>query len=160
MSREIDEKEATYKTEGGISVIRTRVSVEYSGATARYIDLLDERRGAVLSSNYEYPGRYTRWDTAFVDPPLMINACQRDMRISVLNDRGKVLMPAIDLVLKHHPDLAEYSSDELEIVLRVKTPVGPITEEERSRVPRHFQQIRHPRIAEAHIETVYSRYVR
>lgn len=142
MSRELNEKEATYKTEGGISVIRTRVSVEYSGATARYIDLLDERRGAVLSSNYEYPGRYTRWDTAFVDPPLMINACQRDMRISVLNDRGKVLMPAIDRVLRHHPDLAEYSSDELEIVLRVKTPAGPITEEERSRVPSVFTVVR------------------
>ena len=29
-----------------------------------YIDGLNGRRGAVFSSNYEFPGRYTRWDTA------------------------------------------------------------------------------------------------
>ena len=33
------------------------------------IDALDERRGVLLASSYEYPGRYTRWDMGFVDPP-------------------------------------------------------------------------------------------
>lgn len=32
------------------------------GAIERLIDLLDERRGAVLTSGYEFPGRYVRVD--------------------------------------------------------------------------------------------------
>ena len=68
-------------------------------AAARAIDLaldgLNSRRGAVFSSNYEYPGRYTRWDTAIIDPPLVISARGRAMRIEALNSRGEVLLPAI-----------------------------------------------------------------
>ncbi len=59
-----------YITEGGITVRRTSVEAEYATAISNMIDRVNNRRGAVLSSNYEYPGRYTRWDTAIVDPPL------------------------------------------------------------------------------------------
>ncbi len=55
-----------------------------------YVDKLDERRGAVFSSNYEYPGRYTRWDTAVVDPPLGISSFGRDVWIEAYNERGEV----------------------------------------------------------------------
>ena len=47
----------------------------------------------MFSSNYEYPGRYTRWDTAIIDPPLAISARGRAMRIDALNARGEVLLP-------------------------------------------------------------------
>ena len=33
---------------------------------------LDERAGIVLASGVEYPGRYTRWDLGFIDPPLVV----------------------------------------------------------------------------------------
>ena len=62
----------SYTTKGGIVVTRRRREASYGQAIASYVDKLDERRGAVFSSNYEYPGRYTRWDTAVVDPPLGI----------------------------------------------------------------------------------------
>jgi anthranilate synthase len=52
-------------------------AIPYGDAVSSYIDKLDERRGAVFSSNYEYPGRYTRWDTAVVDPPLGISSFGR-----------------------------------------------------------------------------------
>ena len=50
---------------------------------------LNSRRGAVFSSNYEYPGRYTRWDTAIIDPPLVISARGRAMRIEALNGAAR-----------------------------------------------------------------------
>ena len=62
----------------------------YAGAIEAYVDGLNTRRGAVFSSNYEYPGRYTRWDTAIIDPPLVISARGRAMRIEALNSRGEV----------------------------------------------------------------------
>ncbi len=57
-----------YVTEGGVQITRRRRDVAYAGAIEPYVDRLDTRRGAVFSSNYEYPARYTRWDTAIVDP--------------------------------------------------------------------------------------------
>ena len=59
-----------FVTAGGITVTRQRHDTAYQGAIETYIDGLDTRRGAVFSSNYEYPGRYTRWDTAIIDPPV------------------------------------------------------------------------------------------
>lgn len=45
--------------------------------------------GAVqLSSNYRYPGRYTRWDVAVADPPLGISSFGRAMWLEAYNERG------------------------------------------------------------------------
>ena len=49
------------------------------------LDALDARRGALLASSYEYPGRYTRWDMGFVDPPLALTARGRRFRAEALN---------------------------------------------------------------------------
>ena len=48
-----------YQTRGGVVVTRRRRETPYADAISSYIDALDSRRGAVFSSNYEYPGRYT-----------------------------------------------------------------------------------------------------
>ena len=50
---------------------------------------------AVLSSSFEYPGRYTRWDLGFVNPPLAVTARGREMEIEALNPRGVILLPEI-----------------------------------------------------------------
>ena len=47
-----------FETSGGVSVQRDREPIAYDGAIEPFIDGLDSRRGAVFSSNYEYPGRY------------------------------------------------------------------------------------------------------
>ena len=52
---------SSYRTHGNVAVTRTRQSADYRTAIDTMMDGLDERMGAVLSSNYEYPGRYTRW---------------------------------------------------------------------------------------------------
>ncbi len=60
-----------YRTRGGITVERTVDDVPHADAIEPVLDALDQRRGVVLASSYEYPGRYTRWDMGFVDPPLV-----------------------------------------------------------------------------------------
>ena len=69
-----------FVTAGGIAITRQRHDTPYQGAIESYLDGLNARRGAVFSSNYEYPGRYTRWDTAIIDPPLVISSRGRAMR--------------------------------------------------------------------------------
>src|SRR3954471_10913656 len=93
-----------FVTAGGVAITRQRHDVPYAGAIDAYVDGLNARRGAVFSSNYEYPGRYTRWDTAIIDPPLVISARGRSMRIEALNRRGEVLLPVI---VKTLGDIAE-----------------------------------------------------
>ena len=82
-----------YTTQGGVEISRHSVSVDYESAIDQVLDRVDHSRGAVLSSNYEYPGRYTRWDTAIVDPPLGIEGRGREVKIIAYNERGEVLLP-------------------------------------------------------------------
>ena len=70
-----------YVTEGGVEISRHSISVDYHTVIDSVLDRVDQSRGAVLSSNYEYPGRYTRWDTAIVDPPLGIEGRGRKVEI-------------------------------------------------------------------------------
>ena len=59
-------------------------------------DLWVVSTGVVLASSYEFPGRYARWTLGFIDPPLKIEARSRSFTISALNDRGLVLLAAIN----------------------------------------------------------------
>ena len=95
--KEMVSKPIEYLTQGGINVKRSSFSAVYETAISEMVDRVNQRRGAVLSSNYEYPGRYTRWDTAIVDPPLGIESNGRAIRIFAYNERGKVLLPAIKM---------------------------------------------------------------
>lgn len=82
----------TYTTPGGIGIRREALTANYADGASPLISALDSRRGVLLSSSFEYPGRYTRWDIGFVDPPVEITAKDRSMRIRALNDRGRVLV--------------------------------------------------------------------
>src|SRR5690606_7999935 len=93
-------------TQGGVTITRRRHETAYAGAIEAYIDGLDSRRGCVFSSNYEYPGRYTRWDTAIIDPPLVVSARGRAMKIEALNKRGEVMLPIIQSSLSGQADIS------------------------------------------------------
>ena len=131
-----------FVTEGGITITRERHPVAYAGAIDTYVDGLNGRRGAVFSSNYEYPGRYTRWDTAIIDPPLVISARGRAMRIEALNTRGEALLL---MVARHVSSLDEVTvtqTSKRRLALKVAEPGRVFTEEERSRVPSVFTVLR------------------
>ncbi|MEM5584279.1 anthranilate synthase component I [Roseibium sp. AS2] len=132
----------TYETASGITILRTSRPSDYETGTSEWIDRLDTELGAVLSSSYEYPGRYTRWDMALVNPPLVLEAADRRVEIRALNERGKLLLPAVAAALKSHPDIATFEAGDTRIDLSVKTPDRLFNEEERSRQPSTFSIVR------------------
>lgn len=131
-----------FVTAGGVAITRQRHEVAYAGAIENYIDALDSRRGCVFSSNYEYPGRYTRWDTAMVDPPLAISARGRSMRIEALNRRGEALLPAMRKAAAALADVSVTRVGPKLVALEVAQPGRVFAEEERSRVPTVFTVLR------------------
>ncbi|MEI9431911.1 anthranilate synthase [Mesorhizobium sp. Cs1299R1N3] len=132
----------SFVTGGGITITRERHGRPYEGAIDAYVDGLNSRRGAVFSSNYEYPGRYTRWDTAIIDPPLVISARGRAMRIEALNGRGEALLPVIGKALGGLAEVTIAETTKKLIRLNVAKPGRVFTEEERSRVPSVFTVLR------------------
>jgi anthranilate synthase len=84
-----------YRTNGGIRVRREIRQRVYRPAETALGEALDERRGVLFSSSFEFPGRYTRWDMGFLDPPLAFTGRGRGFLIEALNERGTVLIPAV-----------------------------------------------------------------
>jgi len=82
-----------YRTRGGLAV--TRSVEQFSGGANRLddlIDLLDRRRGVVLSSGTTVPGRYESFDLGFSDPPLVLETTGSGFSLRALNARGEVLI--------------------------------------------------------------------
>ena len=131
-----------FVTAGGVAVTRQRHDTAYHGAIETYIDGLDTRRGAVFSSNYEYPGRYTRWDTAIIDPPVVISARARSMKIEAMNLRGEILLALIGKAVANLKEVSVLETSKRLIRLEVAKPGRVFTEEERSRVPSVFTVLR------------------
>ncbi|AQS41182.1 MAG: Anthranilate synthase [Candidatus Tokpelaia hoelldobleri] len=131
-----------YETAGGISIRRQRENIAYDSAIERMVAALDSRRGAVLSSNYEYPGRYTRWDTGIIDPPLCITAHGRRMTFEALNNRGEIVLAAIFPVVEALEPVTVTSHTATRLGLDIARTDGSFTEEERSRIPSVFTVLR------------------
>src|SRR5437764_7317079 len=94
----------SYTTRGGIRIQRETWIGPYEREHDTRAHTLDDRRGVLLSSSFEFPGRYTRLDMGFVDPPLALTARGRDFAIEALNQRGRVLIPAIGEALARLPE--------------------------------------------------------
>lgn len=132
----------SYVTRGGIRVRRTLAGVPMSAGVEPLLEGIDRRRGVILASSYEYPGRYTRWDIGFVNPPLEVVCRGRDFRVAALNDRGRVLLPAVAAALRRTAPLADSTLGHDEFAGAVALPAGRFAEEERSKQPTIFSVIR------------------
>src|ERR1700739_3407413 len=90
-----------YRTHGGLLVAR---SVEqFSGGASRLddlIELLDRRRGVVLSSGTTVPGRYESFDLGFSDPPLKLETSGGNFNAQALNESAQVLIAFLTDVLR------------------------------------------------------------
>jgi anthranilate synthase len=133
---------STYETRGGITVARRSTTTIAVDAIEGLIDRLDTSRGVLLSSSYEYPGRYTRWDLGFVDPVLIVTAKGRSVTIEAPSRRGLVLLPAVERALAAHPHVADLVRAPGSLAAVVPQPVESFVEEERSRQPSVFSVIR------------------
>ncbi|RVA54057.1 anthranilate synthase, partial [Mesorhizobium sp. M7A.F.Ca.US.001.01.1.1] len=77
-----------------------------------------------------------------IDPPLVVSARGRAMRIEALNGRGEVLLPVIGKALNSLADITIAETSKRLIRLDVAKPGRVFTEEERSRVPSVFTVLR------------------
>ena len=132
----------TYDTAGGIRVHRTVEEIPIASAIEPVVQALDAHRGVLLASSYEYPGRYTRWDMGFVDPPLVLTARRRDFRLEALNARGRVLLSPIAGALRALDAVERVSATEEVLDGAIRAPAGRFAEEERSRQPSVFSLLR------------------
>ena len=133
---------STYDTAGGIRVHRTIDEIPVAGAIEPVVHALDSHRGALLASSYEYPGRYTRWDMGFVNPPLVLSARERRFRVDALNDRGRVLLPSIAEAFRALEAVERVDASASSLEGSVQAPGERFAEEARSRQPSIFSLLR------------------
>src|SRR5580698_11676178 len=103
--------EISYKTPHGINVSRIASKLPYRKGFGRFLRELDAYRGIYLSSGYEYPGRYSRWDIVSVRPPLELVGFQREVTCRPLNERGATINKMLAAVLRDLPDWAGFRED-------------------------------------------------
>ena len=150
-----------YMTKGGIQVTANVEGLEYTrtgdraslaneksseAVIASLVRKLDSQKGVLLTSSYEFPGRYARWSLGFIDPPLEVSGRSNQCTIKALNDRGKVLLPAIEKAMQGMKEddlvsevnvIVEEGEDsdmvQIDVTIVPPPPVGTFSEEERSR---------------------------
>ena len=136
-----------YVTQGGIQIERTASRINADQRLDDLVRKLDEHRGALFSSGYDDPGRYSRWDMGFYNPPIAVTAHGLSITVESLNQRGECLIAAIASALSQLEALdgelswsgeAPYQS----FVCKVKKSSTRFAEEERSRQPSSFSVLR------------------
>jgi anthranilate synthase len=104
--------------------------------------LVDRRRGGVLSSGMEYPGRYSRWHIAYVNPPVEITATGRVITARALNERGLVLLPVVEAAMVKAGRVVDDGAGASSCAVLVPEPDDDGPEEQRSRRATVFTALR------------------
>ena len=131
-----------FSTPSGITVSRRGSRAPFKRGLHALLRDLDNHRGFYLSSGYEYPGRYSRWDVASVCPPLEIVSFGQEVTFRALNDRGAVLNRMLERVLRPHPHWETFESDGRDLRGCLKPLPRLFSEEERSKQPSVFSVLR------------------
>jgi anthranilate synthase len=131
-----------FETGGGIRVSRTATPFD-PALLEQMTEQVEQRRGGVLSSGMEYPGRYSRWHVAYVDPCIELVARGRRVTATALGDRGQVLLGVIADAMRRAgqpADDGDAAAPAATVV--IPEPSGTVPEEERSRRPTVFSALR------------------
>jgi len=131
-----------YTTPHGIIVTRTSSNVPFERGLVDLLNRLDTTHGVYLSSGYEYPERYSRWDVASVAPPLEIIGHERQLRLNPLNERGRIILKLLTPLLFGHSHWNATVLRSGTIVLALHPLGDHFAEEERSKQPSPFSLIR------------------
>ena len=131
-----------YSTKSGIAVTREVSKIGYKKGLRALLKDLDSHRGVYLSSGYEFPGRYSRWDFASTRPPLEIIATDRDVEFRPLNPRGEMLNRMLAPVLERHPHWASFDRRGASLHGRLLPLPKLFAEEDRSKQPSAFSVLR------------------
>ncbi|MGO9262019.1 MAG: anthranilate synthase component I [Bryobacteraceae bacterium] len=135
-------RDTSYTTPHGIRVRRSASKAGFRRGLKHLLHDLDRHRGIYLSSGYEYPGRYSRWDIASTCPPIEIVAYDRRVEFRPLNQRGRILVELLAPVLAENPHWEEFGVADGGIQGRLKPLPRLFPEEERSKQPSAFSILR------------------
>ncbi len=135
-------QDTTYQTKGNIIIQRRIETLNYKDAIEPIITALDSHRGILLASSFEYPGRYTRWDIGFVNPPLQIVAKGQTFSIEALNERGKILLPIIAKAVSELETVRIQASNDERVTGTIPRSEQRFAEELRSKQPSIFSVLR------------------
>src|ERR1039458_7815092 len=131
-----------YTTKSGIEVTRSSSRLPYRRGLNHLLSELDRHRGVYLSSGYEYPERYSRWDVAALCPPLEIVGRGRRVEFRPLNERGHALARLFHSLLASHPHWDSFGFEEGLLAGHLKPLPALFAEEERSKQPSAFSILR------------------
>jgi anthranilate synthase len=131
-----------YETRSGIAVSRSFSKAPYKRGLKHLLRKLDRHRGFYLSSGYEYPGRYSRWDIASILPPLEIVSAGRHVEFRALNQRGEMLCQIFARVLQNQPYWESFTAAHNRIDGLLQPLPALFPEEERSKQPSVFSVLR------------------
>lgn len=122
-----------YATHAGLAI--TRVAEQFTGGANRLddlVNLLDRRRGVVLSSGTTVPGRYESFDLGFSDPPLKLETTGVNFKLEALNARGQVLIAFLGDVLRE-PCVVISEKTATQLAGHIVRGDAPIEEDQRTR---------------------------
>jgi len=131
-----------YQTPHGIEVTRSISRANFRKGLKSLLRDLDRHRGIYLSSGYEYPGRYSRWDIASTRPPLEIVSYDREVQFRALNARGEKIVEILRPVLAGHPHWDDFSAEPGLLRGHLKPLPALFPEEKRSKQPSAFSVLR------------------
>jgi len=133
---------ASFTTDSGITITRTMSGSPFQKGLKHLLHKLDRYRGIYLSSGYEYPERYSRWDVASICPPIEILAAGREIDFRALNKRGEVINQILHPLLESHSHWEEFALQGSDLHGRLKPLPKLFPEEERSKQPSAFSILR------------------
>lgn len=132
----------SYITNSGVLISRCCEQIKMATALDDILFYLNTQRGGLLTSSYEYPGRYKRWAIGFVNPPLELTTRENVFTVTALNQRGEVLLPLLLERLCLLKELNAVQQKKHQITGLIKITQGFFVEEQRSKQPSAFTIIR------------------
>jgi anthranilate synthase len=134
---------ALFTTPTGIRITRRTRTLDPATALDGFAERLDDTRGALFSSGIDYPGRYSRWEFGFIDPPVELVGRGRLLHVRALNPRGTRILPMLSAVFAEAPDLRHTEDGPRAFTIEVPEAAGAsFSEEERSLQPSLFTPLR------------------
>jgi len=154
----------SFETKGGIVVSRTVEKVLATQAEEEFVKLAgelgaprigpplgkrandrgatDSQRGCLFQSQYDFPGRYSRWSLGFKNPPVVLECRGLGFQVTALNERGKVMLGWIEQRLRKVPAVGQLTSAPGSLIGVVTPSQGRFAEEERSKQNSSFSVVR------------------
>ncbi|MFD2116641.1 anthranilate synthase component I [Paenibacillus yanchengensis] len=134
-------EEKKYKIQENVFIYRNLEPLKIENATNSILNEINNNRGALFTSGYEYPGRYSRWDIGFVNPPIEMRSSGKNFTIKSLNNRGEILLSFIYNYLIDFSEVTVHTTNKI-ISGTIHSENNIFSEDERTLQPSIFTVIR------------------